>query len=91
MAIVRLSPLRQMVAMQDQLDRLFHREVGWTSDGFLGGTWSPVLDIFERDNEVVVKAELPGLTEDDIGVTVEDDVLTIKGEKKLEEKVEEER
>ncbi|MDO8578993.1 MAG: Hsp20/alpha crystallin family protein [Dehalococcoidales bacterium] len=58
------------------------------SDGERG--WTPALDIFEKDDRFVVKAELPGMKEDDIDVSVVGDTLTIKGEKKTEEEIDEE-
>ena len=50
--------------------------------------FSPSVDIFEEGNEVIIKAELPGMNKDDIDVNISDDVITISGEKKSEERVE---
>jgi HSP20 family protein len=52
--------------------------------------WSPALEVFEKEDKYVVKAELPGLKEEDVDVSVSDDTLTIKGEKKTEHEVKEE-
>lgn len=52
------------------------------------GEFSPSVDIFEDGNDVVVKAEIPGMTKDEISVSITDDVITISGEKKSEEKIE---
>jgi len=51
-------------------------------------TWAPACDIYETDNEIVVKAELPEIKREDVHVTLENNVLTIRGERKLEEKTE---
>jgi len=52
--------------------------------------WTPSIEVFDRDDKLVVKAELPGMNEDDIDVSVEDNTLTIKGERKAENEVKEE-
>lgn len=70
------------------LDLLPWRSFWMPSDGERG--WTPALDIFEKDDRFVVKAELPGMKEDDIDVSVVGDTLTIKGEKKTEEEIDEE-
>jgi len=49
-------------------------------------SWSPVVDIEERENEIVLNAELPGMKKSDIGITVDDNILTLRGEKKIESK-----
>lgn len=52
--------------------------------------WSPAIEVFEKEDKYVVKAELPGLKEDDVDISVSDDTLTLKGEKKTEHEVKEE-
>ena len=70
------------------LDLLPWRSFWMPSDGERG--WTPALDIFEKNDRFIVKAELPGMKEDDIDVSVVGDTLTIKGEKKSEEEINEE-
>lgn len=88
-AVVRFDPFRDITTLRDEMNRLFSRAVG---DGS-GATsnWTPPVDIFETDSEIVLRAELPGLKPDDIDIEVDDNVLTLKGERRFEEKVEEGR
>ena len=52
--------------------------------------WAPAIDVFEKENKFIVKAEIPGMKEEDINVSIEGDTLNIKGEKKTESEVKEE-
>ncbi len=67
------------------ISRLMRRDVGLFSND-----WMPSVDVFDSDNEVLVKADIPGLKKDEMDISVNDDLLTIKGEKKMESKVNEE-
>ena len=92
MAIVRWDPVRELVAMQDRLNRFFD-DYGRRSedDVMTRGDWMPAVDIFQTDaNEVVLKAELPGLKREDIDVKVENNTLTIKGERRQDSEVKKE-
>jgi len=90
-SISRWEPFRGLNTLQEQVNRLFdeglHR--ARTSQTDLA-TWSPAVDIYEAENELVVKADLPGLQEQDIDVRVENNTLTIRGERKFENEVSEE-
>jgi HSP20 family protein len=87
--VVRWDPFRELTSLRRELDRVFSRTAG---DGPASGqVWSPAVDVFDTPETIVVKAELPGLTTDDIDIELDDNVLTIKGERKFEEKVEEGR
>jgi len=85
MAIVRWSPTRDLAGMEiERLNRMFADFYG---EGFAGG-WVPPVDIFETDaHEVVLKAELPDMKREDIDLTFENGVLTIKGERKADEEI----
>jgi HSP20 family protein len=85
MAIVRWSPARELAGMEiDRLNRMFADFYG---EAF-GQAWVPAVDIYEtEDHEVVLKAELPDLKREDIQLTFENGVLTIKGERKFEQDV----
>jgi HSP20 family protein len=85
MAIIRWDPFREMTQLQNRFDRLFDA-VGGRQE-----SWLPAVDVFDTQDAVVLKAELAGMKPDDIQIEVEDNVLTIKGERKFEEKVDEER
>ncbi|MGR3319020.1 MAG: Hsp20/alpha crystallin family protein [Candidatus Anammoxibacter sp.] len=66
------------------VSRLTGREVG-----LFERDWNPSIDVYDSDNEVLVKADIPGLKKDEIDVSIHEDLLTIKGEKKMENKVSE--
>jgi HSP20 family protein len=87
MAIVRWDPFREMGGMQEQLDRLWRGAY----EGRRSETWLPAVDVFDQPQAVVLKAELAGMDPGDIEIEVEDNVLTIKGERKFEETVDQER
>jgi HSP20 family protein len=95
MAIVRWSPFRDsfrdMVGLQDEVNRLYDTfsKVNDTQS-LVEGSWAPSVDIHENKDEIVIDAELPGMNQKDISVTVTDNVLTIKGEKRQEKEVKEE-
>ena len=86
MAIVRLEPARDLASMEiDRLNRMFSDLYG---EAFSRSAWVPAVDIYETDeHEVVLKAELPEMKREDISVTFENNVLTLKGERKLEQEV----
>lgn len=89
MAIVRWEPARDLASMEiDRLNRMFSNFF----DDQLGRNWSPAVDIYETDNhEVVLKAELPDMKREDIGITFENQVLTIRGERRPDEAVRRDR
>jgi HSP20 family protein len=96
MAIVRWEPFRDMVTIQDRMNRLFDeafrgasRPAGNEEDYALGA-WTPVVDIFEQEGNIVLKAELPGVDPKDVDVRVENNVLTLRGERKLDAEVKKE-
>ena len=95
MTIVRWDPYREFAHLQDRLNRIFTDTYGHSSgdEGLMtGGAWVPPVDIYENGNhELVLKAELPDMTRDDIDITVDNGTLTIRGEKKLSDVVKEEQ
>ena len=87
MAIVKYNPLRELRSMQEQMDRLLN--LSWGAPDFPGedikeGVWQPAVDIYETEESIVIKAELPDVEQKDIEVRIEDNTLTIKGERKHE-------
>jgi HSP20 family protein len=72
--------------MQQEMNRLFDEFFGERRTGMTEGQWVPAVDVSENESEMVVRAELPGMTHDDIEVNLQDNVLTLKGEKKQERK-----
>jgi HSP20 family protein len=94
MAIVRFDPFRELTAMQDRINRIFGDVYGRKTDDdlMLRGDWIPPVDIYENEKgEIVMKAELPGLSKEDIDIRVENNTLTIKGERKRHVDVKEDR
>ena len=91
MAIVKVDPFREFAAMQDRMNRLFGNVYLRDEDTGLRGTWVPAVDIFETPtHDLIVRAELPGMTREDIEVTVENSTLVLKGEKRFDAEVKEE-
>ncbi|MFB3851881.1 MAG: Hsp20/alpha crystallin family protein [Acidobacteriota bacterium] len=85
MAIRKWNPFHEIMAMQNQLDRLFGEtlERGTRGD-FDFGSWMPPVDLREENDKLVLEMELPGLKKDDVEISLENNVLTIKGERKFE-------
>ena len=92
MAVVRWDPFRELGMLQDRMNRLFDDAGrGWRADEPAATTsWSPSVDIFETEGEIIVKAELPGLERKDIVLHLENNVLTLRGERKFEKETKEE-
>ena len=86
-ALVRFDPYRDLAAMRDDVNRLFNRAAG----GNGGSAWSPALDIVEAEDHVALRADLPGLGVDDVDVRLDGDVLTISGERRFDDEVEDGR
>ena len=87
------SPFRELEEMERRFDEMFGRSILpsiWRRVPAEQMAWAPSIDVFEKDDKFVVKAEVPGMKEDDIHVSVEGDMLTIRGEKKAESEVKEE-
>jgi len=91
MAIVRWEPFRDLMASQRDFDRLFREAFSPTfGEGELSTrTWAPAVDIYENGDNLVLKAELPGINPDDVEIRVEDNTLYLKGERKFEKEVKE--
>jgi len=91
MAIVKVDPFRELAGMQDRMARLFGDVYLRDDDTGFRGSWTPAVDIFETEaHDLVLKAELPGMNREDIEVTVENNTLILKGQKKFEAEVKEE-
>ena len=88
--IARLEPFRGLSTLQDQFNRLFNESFRNHPEESALTTWAPAVDIYETPNELVVKADLPDVNEKDIDVRVENNLLTIRGERKFEKSVSEE-
>ena len=89
MALVRWRPMRDMMNVQDEMNRLFDRFFGkelWDEDEQLSQmNWFPVVDIKENKDEFTVFAELPGMNKEDVHITFTDGKLVVEGERKKEQ------
>jgi HSP20 family protein len=86
-----LSPFRGFYDVQSEVDRLFNDMLGGLSrgwrhqDGQQLAQWVPAVDVLTKDGDLVVRAELPGVKQDDVDITLQNGVLTISGEHKVDE------
>ena len=85
MNLIKYDPFRELRGLHDEMNRLFSGAVPERGE-FARGAWSPSVDIFEDENRLIVEAELPGMNREDFEVSVENNVLTLKGERKFEKK-----
>ena len=88
--LVSWEPFRDLISLREAMDRLFEESFVRPRAGWLAplGAESLALDVYETDQDVVVKSSVPGVKPEDIDITITGDTLTIKGETKAEEKVE---
>jgi HSP20 family protein len=92
MTITRVDPFREFATLQDRMNRLFGNVYLRDEDVTNRSEWIPPVDIFETENhDLVVKAELPDMTREDIEVTVENNTLTLRGTKKFPGEVKEDQ
>jgi HSP20 family protein len=85
--IVRWEPFRELSSLQTEMNRLFNTAFGDLPNGGTGGAarrWMPAMDLLETDEDFVLRADLPGMTESDVNIELEDNVLTVSGERKAE-------
>jgi HSP20 family protein len=92
MAMTRFDPFRDLAVLQDRMNRLFNDTYGRNREDDLmsRGSWTPAVDIYEIDGALVLKAELPDLRREDIDVSVENNTLTIRGERTLDSEIKQE-
>ena len=89
MALIRWEPVRELHTMQNEMNRLFNTFFDSPTPANGGGQpvlrrWIPAMDVVETDDHFVLRADLPGMTESDVNIELEDNVLTISGERKAE-------
>jgi HSP20 family protein len=84
-AIVRWEPFRELSSLQTEMNRLFNAAFDAPTGGNGGARrWTPAMDLLETDDAFVIRADLPGLSESDVNVELEEGVLTVSGERKIE-------
>jgi HSP20 family protein len=92
MTLVRLDSLRDVAAIQDRMSRVFEGLYGRPQEDLTRSAWVPAVDIYSNgQHELVLKAELPDMKLEEIELTVEDNTLTLRGEKKVDTEVTEEQ
>ncbi|MBA2378567.1 MAG: Hsp20/alpha crystallin family protein [Blastocatellia bacterium] len=87
MNMMKYDPFRELRGLHDEMNRLFSGvDPAGDRGEFARGAWSPSVDIFEDQDRLIVEAELPGMSRDDFEISVENNVLTLRGERKFEKK-----
>ena len=92
MSLIKWSPIRDLPSIQEEMNKLFDERV----DRFTGNSdlqnrvWEPLVDIYEKEDKFVIKAEVPEINREDIQINLENNVLTLKGERKFEKQEEKE-
>ena len=87
--ISRFDPFRPETSLQHQINRLFTEAFERSSEEGNLTTWAPSVDIYETEHELVVKADLPDIKPEELDIRVENNILTIRGERKFDKKVDE--
>jgi HSP20 family protein len=90
MAITRWDPFREVVALQNRMNSLFGNMNNETESALTTANFVPAVDVYEDEKKVVLKLEVPGIEEKDLDVSVENNTLTVKGERKFEKEEKEE-
>lgn len=92
MAVVKWDPLRDLLSIQDRMNRLFEQTLSRSRvvEGIAASTWAPAVDIYETPERIVLKAELPGLSRDDIEIQMRGTTLILRGERRFAKDVEQE-
>ena len=87
MNIIKYDPFRDLRSLQDEMNRLFSSNLPRISGQEEMSTgWSPSVDIFESENTLVLEAELPGMKREDFELSIENNVITLRGERRFEKK-----
>ncbi|HKS08956.1 MAG TPA: Hsp20/alpha crystallin family protein [Pyrinomonadaceae bacterium] len=86
MAIVRYDPFRDLRTLQEEVNRLFSTNLtrAFGDEGIGRGAWAPSVDIYENKDQIVLEAELPGMKQEEFDLSIENNVITLRGERKFE-------
>jgi HSP20 family protein len=84
MALVRWDPIRELDSLQGDMNRMFDRFFEGRTGSGEQQRWIPAMDLVETDDHLVLRADLPGMSEDDVDIEIKDGVLTVSGERKAE-------
>ena len=86
-SIIRYEPFKEMVSLQDRMNRLFEEAWGRShrpDEDFITGTWAPAVDVRETKESLEISVELPGMDPKDVAITVENNILTLRGSREFE-------
>lgn len=88
MSIVRYDPFRDLRSLQDEVNRLFSTNLSrvFGDEGIARGAWNPNVDIYENKDQIVIEAELPGMNREDFDLSFENNVITLRGERRFEKR-----
>ena len=88
MSIMRYDPFRDLRTLQEEVNRLFSTNLtrGFGEEGIGRGAWNPSVDIYENKDQIVLEAELPGMNREDFELAVENNVITLRGERRFEKR-----
>jgi HSP20 family protein len=88
MSITRYDPFRDLRMLQDEVNRLFSSNLSrsFSDEGIARGAWAPTVDIYENKDHIVLEAELPGMNREDFELSIENNVLTLRGERRFEKR-----
>jgi HSP20 family protein len=92
MAIIRWDPFRDLMTLREKMNRLFEETFITRGEEkeLVSGSWTPSVDIYETENTLVLSAEVPGIEENDIEIKIENNTLTLHGERQFEKETKEE-
>src|SRR5207237_5177014 len=88
--LTRWDPFREFSTLQDRMNRLFQQSYGDREEALTTSSFAPAVDVYEDEQQVTLKIEVPGIDEKDIDVRVENNTLTVQGERKIEKEEKEE-
>lgn len=93
MAITRWDPFRDLISLRDRMNKLFEDSISRShafDQDFSAGAWRPTVDIYETPDKIILKADLPGISLDDIELKIENNTLTIRGERRMDKETKQE-
>jgi len=88
--LTRWDPFRELYALQNRMSRLFEEQYGGREESLTAGDFMPAVDIYEDEHSLQLKLEVPGIDEKDLNVKVENNILTVSGERKFDKEEKEE-
>ena len=90
-SMIRWEPFRELATLRDRMDRLFDQySRGWGADeGLTTSLWNPPVDVYETNESIVIKADLPEVAPNDVDIAVQGNTLTVRGERKRESEINE--